>query len=124
MIKQALISVSDKTGVLDFARALSALGVNILFAGDESVIQPLLPARDERFSILHAPEVVSMEDTPAEAVRRKKNSSLVQGIHYYADPARGTAGLIHPFIDAYGPADIEFVLAFDTDKRNRRRFGA
>jgi len=57
-----------------------ALGVNILFAGDESVIQPLLPARDERFSILHAPEVVSMEDTPAEAVRRKKNSSLVQGI--------------------------------------------
>jgi phosphoribosylaminoimidazolecarboxamide formyltransferase/IMP cyclohydrolase len=33
MIKQALISVSDKTGVLDFARALSALGVNILSTG-------------------------------------------------------------------------------------------
>ncbi|NHZ82055.1 bifunctional phosphoribosylaminoimidazolecarboxamide formyltransferase/IMP cyclohydrolase [Massilia sp. CCM 8695] len=33
MIKQALISVSDKTGVLDFARALSALGVGILSTG-------------------------------------------------------------------------------------------
>jgi len=33
MIKQALISVSDKTGVLDFSRALSALGVNILSTG-------------------------------------------------------------------------------------------
>lgn len=33
MIKQALISVSDKTGVLDFARALSQLGVNILSTG-------------------------------------------------------------------------------------------
>jgi phosphoribosylaminoimidazolecarboxamide formyltransferase / IMP cyclohydrolase len=33
MIKQALISVSDKTGVLDFARELSAMGVNILSTG-------------------------------------------------------------------------------------------
>ncbi|HEX2531346.1 MAG TPA: bifunctional phosphoribosylaminoimidazolecarboxamide formyltransferase/IMP cyclohydrolase [Burkholderiaceae bacterium] len=33
MIKQALISVSDKTGVLEFARALSALGINILSTG-------------------------------------------------------------------------------------------
>ncbi len=33
MIKQALISVSDKTGLLDFARALSALGVNLLSTG-------------------------------------------------------------------------------------------
>jgi phosphoribosylaminoimidazolecarboxamide formyltransferase/IMP cyclohydrolase len=33
MIKQALISVSDKTGVLDFARALDVLGVKILSTG-------------------------------------------------------------------------------------------
>ena len=33
MIKQALISVSDKAGVLEFARALSGLGVNILSTG-------------------------------------------------------------------------------------------
>ncbi|MET3107724.1 phosphoribosylaminoimidazolecarboxamide formyltransferase/IMP cyclohydrolase [Oxalobacteraceae bacterium GrIS 2.11] len=33
MIKQALISVSDKTGVVEFARALSAMGVKILSTG-------------------------------------------------------------------------------------------
>lgn len=33
MIKQALISVSDKTGVLELARALSTMGVNILSTG-------------------------------------------------------------------------------------------
>jgi len=44
-------------------------------------------------------------------------SSLIQGVHYYADPANGTAGLIHHFIGDYGPADLEFVLAFDTDAR-------
>jgi phosphoribosylaminoimidazolecarboxamide formyltransferase / IMP cyclohydrolase len=33
MIKQALISVSDKTGVLEFAKALAAMGVNILSTG-------------------------------------------------------------------------------------------
>ena len=33
MIKQALISVSDKTGVIDFARALSSLGITLLSTG-------------------------------------------------------------------------------------------
>jgi phosphoribosylaminoimidazolecarboxamide formyltransferase/IMP cyclohydrolase len=33
MLKQALISVSDKTGVLEFARELSALGVKLLSTG-------------------------------------------------------------------------------------------
>ncbi|PSB91707.1 bifunctional phosphoribosylaminoimidazolecarboxamide formyltransferase/IMP cyclohydrolase [Candidatus Pandoraea novymonadis] len=33
MIKQALISVSDKTGIVDFAKSLSAIGVSILSTG-------------------------------------------------------------------------------------------
>jgi len=44
-------------------------------------------------------------------------SSLVQGVHHYADPARRGRGLIHAAIGGYGPADIEFVLALDTDAR-------
>ena len=32
-IKRALISVSDKTGIIDFAKNLSALGVEILSTG-------------------------------------------------------------------------------------------
>src|SRR5690606_11713245 len=32
-VRRALISVSDKTGIVDFARALTALGVEILSTG-------------------------------------------------------------------------------------------
>lgn len=38
MIKQALISVSDKTGVLDFARALSGMGVKIISTGGTATL--------------------------------------------------------------------------------------
>jgi len=44
-------------------------------------------------------------------------SSLVQGVYHYADPDRGSGGLIHDVVGGYGPADIEFVLAYDTDAR-------
>lgn len=33
MIKQALLSVSDKTGIVEFARALSEQGVKLLSTG-------------------------------------------------------------------------------------------
>jgi myo-inositol-1-phosphate synthase len=44
-------------------------------------------------------------------------SSLVQGISYYSDPAHGGRGLIHDRIGDHAVADIEFVLAIDTDAR-------
>ncbi|URW74597.1 inositol-3-phosphate synthase [Sphingomonas donggukensis] len=44
-------------------------------------------------------------------------SSLVQGITYYADEERQARGLIHRDIGQYGPTDVEFVLAIDTDGR-------
>jgi myo-inositol-1-phosphate synthase len=44
-------------------------------------------------------------------------SSLVQGVSYYSDPQRQAHGLIHSHIGGYGPSDIEFVLAIDTDAR-------
>src|SRR6187431_1294298 len=44
-------------------------------------------------------------------------SSLVQGVHHYADRSNHGHGLIHPVIGGYGPGDLEFVLAIDTDAR-------
>jgi myo-inositol-1-phosphate synthase len=44
-------------------------------------------------------------------------SSLVQGVYHYADAARRCEGLIHAEIGGYGPSDLEFVLAVDTDAR-------
>ena len=42
-------------------------------------------------------------------------SSLVQGVHLYADPANRANGLMRAEIGGYGPSDLEFVLAIDTD---------
>ena len=44
-------------------------------------------------------------------------SSLVQGVRHYAEPGGNGAGLIHGQVGAYGPADVEFVLAIDVDAR-------
>ena len=44
-------------------------------------------------------------------------SSLVQGVQHYGNSASGSAGLIHETLGGYGPSDLEFVLAIDTDAR-------
>ena len=44
-------------------------------------------------------------------------SSLVQGVFHYGRPGRRADGLIHAEIGGYGPSDIDFVLAVDTDAR-------
>ena len=45
-------------------------------------------------------------------------SSLVQGLHYYADKASVSAiGLMHWEIGGYGPDAIEVSAAFDVDLR-------
>ncbi len=49
-------------------------------------------------------------------------SSLIQGIHYYADRfSRGCedagVGLMHPILGGYAPGDVAVVAAFDIDSR-------
>ena len=46
-------------------------------------------------------------------------SALLQGLHYYSTPQRSheAAGLLHPRIGGYRPADIKIVAAFDVDTR-------
>src|ERR1044072_7458707 len=44
-------------------------------------------------------------------------SSLVQGIAYYSNQDNSSAGLMHERGGDYGPDDVEFVLAIDTDAR-------
>ena len=46
-------------------------------------------------------------------------SALVQGLHYYgrSQTNRHAAGLLHPRVGAYTPADIRVVAAFDVDVR-------
>ncbi len=54
--------------------------IPVILVGEESIIETELKRYrypQEAVAILHAPEVIAMDDHPASAVRRKKDSSLV-----------------------------------------------
>jgi phosphate acyltransferase len=56
----------------------------ITLVGDEAVLGPLVAdaglARNPRLGILHASEVVTMDDKPLNALKKKKDSSMVRAI--------------------------------------------
>jgi glycerol-3-phosphate acyltransferase PlsX len=56
----------------------------ITLVGDEALLRPIISHyglhRSERLSILHASEVITMEDKPLVALKRKKDSSMVRAI--------------------------------------------
>ncbi|MGA1236987.1 MAG: phosphate acyltransferase PlsX [Limisphaerales bacterium] len=56
---------------------------SLLLVGQQSVVEAALEecgCTDSRVQIVHASEVLTMEDKPVAAVRRKKDSSLVRSI--------------------------------------------
>lgn len=60
----------------------------VFLAGNEAQIQTALDQlklRDPRLKIVHASEVLSMEDKPLEAVRKKKDSSMMRAIELVRD---------------------------------------
>jgi len=58
----------------------------ITLVGDEAQLAPLIAraglrvGEGERLALLHAPEVITMDDKPVLALRRKKNSSMLRAI--------------------------------------------
>jgi len=69
-------------GVIDALRE-SGNRFEILLIGQEEKVTPLLQqhdAGDLNIRFMHAPEVVTMEDIPAIAVKTKQESSLVKGL--------------------------------------------
>ena len=64
---------------LDTGKQITAL----FLVGDRSDIHAALPHRgfrDHRVRVVHASEVLTMEDKPAAAVRRKKDCSIVRAV--------------------------------------------
>lgn len=60
-------------------------GLNpIILVGDEAVLRPLLVKtgldRNSDLSVFHASEIVTMDDKPLQAIRRKKDSSMMRAI--------------------------------------------
>jgi len=56
----------------------------LTLVGDQAVLQPLLAAAGlaahPKVSVVHASEVITMEDKPLQALKRKKDSSMVRAI--------------------------------------------
>jgi glycerol-3-phosphate acyltransferase PlsX len=60
-------------------RGVSELGIRVLLVGREEAVTPLLPSpAPDGVSVLDARDVIAMDDEPAGAVRKKKDSSLVR----------------------------------------------
>lgn len=72
--------------------ALAGLEANpsiseLLLVGDEAAIRSDCPEdrRDRRVRIVHASEVITMDDKPRDVLRRKKDSSMVKAIRLVSD---------------------------------------
>jgi glycerol-3-phosphate acyltransferase PlsX len=70
------------------ALAADARIASLLLVGQEDKIRPALRAArliDPRVQIVNASEVLTMDDSPVEGIRRKKDSSMVRAIELVRD---------------------------------------
>ena len=57
--------------------------LSLILSGDEALIEKELAGKSydrERISILHAPEVVGCDEKPTDAIRLKRESSMMKAI--------------------------------------------
>ncbi|MEX0599794.1 MAG: phosphate acyltransferase, partial [Rhodothermales bacterium] len=75
---------SDRAPTIEVEGAIGALRTleadfHLIFVGDRNRIEAELSrhpnAPHERIEIVHAPERIGVEDSPAQAIRRKRDSS-------------------------------------------------
>ncbi|MBU0730482.1 MAG: phosphate acyltransferase PlsX [Proteobacteria bacterium] len=65
-------------------QAVNEMDLEVTLLGDENLIHDALKkhqGKDSGISVFHAPEVISMNESPIDAVRKKKNSSIVQAFN-------------------------------------------
>ena len=51
--------------------------IDILLVGQEEVIGKNLSGHEQRISVIHAPQVIQMDESPIDAIRRKKDDSSI-----------------------------------------------
>ena len=77
----------DKSPSANIEGALAALAehddLSLILTGDEAIIKSELSTHEydpERVAVVHAPEVITGEDKPTDAIRLKKESSMIKAI--------------------------------------------
>lgn len=66
-------------------RAKKELGVEIVLIGREEELRRKLGDHADEVEIVHAEDVITMEDDPTSAVRNKKNSSMVTALRMLSE---------------------------------------
>ena len=70
-------------------QALNAYNdISVVLCGDESAIKAELKNHtypQDRVEILHAPEIITLHESPTIAIKRKKESSMVKGLELLRD---------------------------------------
>ncbi len=61
--------------------------LEIVAVGNEDIIKPEIVKFKERIEILDAKQIITFDDNPAMAVIKKKDSSIVKGLKFLADPS-------------------------------------
>ena len=65
-------------------RAVKELGVDVTLIGQREAVEPLL-AGESGVGVVDAREVITMEDDPSTATRRKKDSSMAVALRMLRD---------------------------------------
>lgn len=76
---------SPKETILGALDALSQPGFDIIFFGNKEEIESIISEETfdkNRVSIFNAPDIISNNDIPTEAVRKKQNSSMIAALKY------------------------------------------
>jgi glycerol-3-phosphate acyltransferase PlsX len=61
-------------------KASNDLDVEIILIGDENKIKPYLQAANSSLEVINAEEVITYDEQPVAAIRKKKKSSIVKGL--------------------------------------------
>jgi phosphate acyltransferase len=75
----------------------TSVPANVFLFGDEALLLPLLSAHaisPDRYTLVHAPEVIGMHEHPTKALKEKKQSSIAVGFYFLAQ------GKIDAFVSA------------------------
>ena len=90
----------DRSPQANIDGALAALqnfdDLYIILTGDEEILKAELAKREypsDRLEIVHAPEVITCEDKPTDAIRLKRNSSMMKAVMMLRDDD-SVAGLV------------------------------
>ena len=66
-------------------KAADELGVEIVFVGRDKDVRACLGSRADQFEIVNAEDIITMEDDPSTATRRKKDSSMAVALKLLSD---------------------------------------